>query len=57
MAGLLGLKNAPGIGGRLLYEREKKRNKGKLPGLSNSKGGRFDSERAGKLSKSGAYSE
>jgi hypothetical protein len=56
MAGLLDMKKAPGIGGRLLYEREKRKTKGRIAGLSNSKGASFDSERAGKQSQSGVYS-
>lgn len=55
MAGLLGMKKAPGIGGRLLYERNKRKNKGKLPGLTDSKGGTFDTALAGKQSKRGTY--
>jgi len=51
MAGLLGAKKAPGIGGRLLYQREKRKNKGKIAGLSDSKGASFDAELAGKRSK------
>lgn len=55
MAGLLGAKKAPGIGGRLLYQREKRKNKGKIAGLSDSKGASFDAELAGKRSKRGTY--
>jgi hypothetical protein len=54
--GLLGHKKAPGIGGRLLYEREKRKTKGRIAGLSNSQGASFDSERAGKRSQSGVWS-
>jgi len=54
--GLLGHKKAPGIGGRLLYEREKRKTKGRIAGLSNSQGASLDSERAGKRSQSGVWS-